>query len=312
MVSQIEQKKHGLLSTLLLLITILTYAVTTISTSAVTLDTNYEVVLVSHVGNTWTYNVSCNGSPAISHWILAFCGGSEAIVSTDPEGVYGKDPTTGLYGIKWDIGIDPGEYALFVIVLDADYPEGLVPVAIKAGPNEYIGLIEGPLAWDYQVDIDAVATSYGVSAPWFDYQMAATATSDNTAIVQVTFSWYGPFTTEPLALTHVTDYVGDDIDPTGSSPFESIYPKPNICVAPNPRDPWVVHENDMGWWYVEAKFYILPDETKPDELFLCGFAYDTYDPTNEVPWFTSLPIALLATVGLVFLLRRKGSVPLTI
>ena len=312
MFQQIQQKRFGLTGMVLLITLLITFTFTMISASAVTLDTNYEVELLSHIGPVWVYNVTCTGTPAISHWILTFCGGEDKIVLTVPGGTYTKDPTTGLIGIKWDIGLDPGESMLFTITLDDNYPQGLVPVGIKAGPSEYIGLIEGPLAWDYQVDLTAVATSYGVSEPYYDFQMVATATTDNTGVVQVDFSWYGPFATEADALAHTTDYVGDDIDDTGPSPFESIYPNTNICIDPKPRTPWVMHENDLGWWYVEAKYYILPDVNKPDDLFLCGFAYDTYDPTTDVPWFTSLPLALIATVGAVFFIRRKGHVGLPV
>jgi hypothetical protein len=59
--------------------------------------------------------------------------------------------------------------------------------------------------------------------------MVATATTDNTDLGKVEFSWYGPFSTEALALTHATDYVGDDVDNT-PTPFESVYPNSNVSV----------------------------------------------------------------------------------
>ena len=309
-----EMKKRGLAGTLMLTAILLTFMFTLVSASAVTIDTNYDVTLVSNIGNSWTYSLTWNGADnAISHWVLAFCGGLDKIVSTDPTGTYGKDPTTLLYGIKWEIGsITAGVPLFFTVTLDADYPEGLVPVSIKAGPNEYVGYVGGPLAWSYGVTVSARATSYGVSAPWLDWDMVANALTDNTGLGKVEFSWYGPFATEALALAHTTDYVGDDVDNT-PTPFESVYPNSNVAVVPptKPRTPWVMHDNDLGWWYVEARFYILPDTNKPDEWFLCGYASNTIDLIVETPWFTSLPFAMLVTVGAVLFLKKKGRLSLS-
>jgi hypothetical protein len=108
---------------------------------------------------TWNYRLTCNGGNGISHFVVSFCGGSLTITgaSDEYEG-YGQDPSTGFYGIKFtfdDDAIDAGESLDIWFTLGSVYPVGLVPVTIKAGPNSYVGLIEGPLAWSYGVTVSA-------------------------------------------------------------------------------------------------------------------------------------------------------------
>jgi hypothetical protein len=86
------------------------------------------------------------------------------------------------------------------------------------------------------------------------------------------------------------------------NPFESWY---RVPASGNPNG--LLHEDDLGGWFVEAEFYALISTN----FYLKGYASDSLD-ISGVPWFTSLPIAILATVGVVFVLKRKGNMSLPV
>lgn len=86
---------------------------------------SYDIILSSHVGDTWTYKVeAAAGSKALSHWLLEECEGGEIdppylknhIVDTDPNASIGKDGSTGIDGVKWDT-----TGGTFVITMDNKY-----------------------------------------------------------------------------------------------------------------------------------------------------------------------------------------------
>ncbi len=120
----------------------------------------YQITFVSATqsGNlsTWTYKVEYVGPDKyeLSHWTLEVCPDYSYVSQTNElncQDTFGKDPTTGLYGIKWEdctpqIGPDhPGPY-LFSVTLSRMAPplKEDVPVSVKAGQNEATGLITGP------------------------------------------------------------------------------------------------------------------------------------------------------------------------
>lgn len=92
----------------------------------------YDISLYNHTDYTWVYYVAeLNEAKDLSHFVLGFCEG--IIVSTDPPNDdIGVDPTTQLYGVKWNT---PGDFTsgYFTVTVDNLYAESLIPVAVKTG-----------------------------------------------------------------------------------------------------------------------------------------------------------------------------------
>lgn len=121
----------------------------------------YQITFVDATQNgnlsTWTYQVKWVGPDqyqALSHWTLEVCPDYSYVSQTNElncKDTFGLDPTTGVYGIKWEdctpqIGPDhPGPY-LFSVTLSRMAPplKEDVPVSVKAGQNEATGMITGP------------------------------------------------------------------------------------------------------------------------------------------------------------------------
>lgn len=114
----------------------------------------YEVKLVSHTGNSWTYEVtqldatnSDKPTRDLSHWVLGLTCDADAIISSDPTyNDLGKDGNRPFSGVKWETGGGVGtDGTTFTITLDKDYPETTIGVLVKSGDNAYaIGDITGP------------------------------------------------------------------------------------------------------------------------------------------------------------------------
>lgn len=102
----------------------------------------FNIGLKSHTGNTWVYEVSEVSGKDLSHFVLGIC--PNRVVSTSPvySGV-GTDPTTGVTGYKWDLK-DSFVSGLYTIIMDSDYPTGMITVAAKAGNGFATGTVEGP------------------------------------------------------------------------------------------------------------------------------------------------------------------------
>ncbi len=101
---------------------------------------------------TWTYTITgvADDGPGVkdlSHWVIGLCGDhSVANVSPGNNWEVGNDPTTGLYGLKWDHSVGKnGETKSFSFTMDQNYEVGEVEVAFKAGRDSYNSTIDGPL-----------------------------------------------------------------------------------------------------------------------------------------------------------------------
>jgi hypothetical protein len=101
--------------------------------------------------STWSYSIVWNGTPpALSHLTIGFCATSGATVvsSSPPHSSVGTDPTTGVFGIKWEgnsvNGIVAGVSYDFSFTLNQAFAVASVPWAPKAGTNNATGLIYGP------------------------------------------------------------------------------------------------------------------------------------------------------------------------
>ena len=292
-----EMKKRGLAGTLMLTAILLTFMFTIVTVSAIDLGGHtIEFVGVVYNGDgtsTWTYDVTATTGErrGISHWMIAWCGGEASVIDTswDPWS-YGKDQSTGLWGIKFDelsegLNDFKGETRTFWFILDDHYPSSLVPVGIKDGAGSYVGLITGPVAYTFSSDLTVVNTGLGP----LGWSMSATATDSSGDIVRVVFNWYGPFGSETTSSAGLTAALTTTDD---SSPFESAY--------------GALTDDDLGWWLITAEFYVYEE----NGYYLKAYASDTIDLIIETPWFTSLPLAMLVTVGAVIFLRKKGRLSL--
>jgi len=97
--------------------------------------------------STWTYLVTSGRKPSLSHWVLELDPSlsEDNIVEVSEEFEVGEDPTTGVYGLKFDQGYQDDETREVVFVLDAHYAPQDTRIAIKAGRNAEIGeFIYGP------------------------------------------------------------------------------------------------------------------------------------------------------------------------
>ncbi len=95
--------------------------------------------------STWRYEVQPDSATQdLSHWVLALCTDHQ-VLSSDPRGTVGKDPTTGLWGIKWEQPLrttdDPRQYTF---VLNGWFEVATTQVAVKAGRDPESGTIDGP------------------------------------------------------------------------------------------------------------------------------------------------------------------------
>ncbi len=95
--------------------------------------------------STWQYEVRpVSASKDLSHWVLALCMGSQ-VLSSAPPGEVGLDPTTGLWGIKWDQPLGTtDEPRLYAVTLNGWFEVGITQVAVKAGRDPVQGEIDGP------------------------------------------------------------------------------------------------------------------------------------------------------------------------
>jgi hypothetical protein len=98
---------------------------------------------------TFSYLVEGTGvDPALSHFTIGFpiCDSEVAVVGYSPTNLVsiGPDPTTGVYGIKWDIGMEPDESREYSFTLAGNYGEDIIDVAVKAGRTGEVGEITGP------------------------------------------------------------------------------------------------------------------------------------------------------------------------
>jgi hypothetical protein len=108
-------------------------------------DSSYEIVLVSHVGATWTYRVKELSGRSLSHWNLGIPNCIGHLVSQEGPGTSfdDKDGSTGFEGFKWDVAesFTEGEFS---VTLDGNYQSTTIQVQAKAGNNANTGELEGP------------------------------------------------------------------------------------------------------------------------------------------------------------------------
>ena len=97
--------------------------------------------------STWSYQVdelgSGKGFKDLSHWVLGLEDCVEVVSATPASYEVGQDPTTGVYGIKWETG-DSFKSGVFSFTLQGVQSETWVTVATKAGRGSDTAWIIGP------------------------------------------------------------------------------------------------------------------------------------------------------------------------
>ncbi|MBW6490324.1 MAG: T9SS type A sorting domain-containing protein [Lentimicrobium sp.] len=94
---------------------------------------------------TFTYTVTSGSAPALSHWVLAFCGSFSDVVAGPGTVQLGLDPTTGVRGIKFDDGLQGGQTMTYYITLPGNWNTGMITTAVKAGQSICYYQVQGPV-----------------------------------------------------------------------------------------------------------------------------------------------------------------------
>ncbi len=100
-------------------------------------DVHFDGVVNNNDGtSTWTYTITgINADHDLSHWVLALCEDNVIDASPEPWEVV-TDPTTGLFGIKWDVPVNKdGGQVTFSVTLDGQFEAVITDLAIKAGQD---------------------------------------------------------------------------------------------------------------------------------------------------------------------------------
>ncbi|MCA9519954.1 MAG: hypothetical protein KC609_03235, partial [Myxococcales bacterium] len=98
---------------------------------------------------TFSYRVSSgsDGSKvkALSHFVVGLpsCESKLEVLATAPSEAVeiGTDPTTGVYGVKWDLSLEPGQSRDYSLTIAGNHAVSEAKVAVKAGkPTATISL----------------------------------------------------------------------------------------------------------------------------------------------------------------------------
>jgi len=97
--------------------------------------------------NTTTFSysmaVTCTEKD-LSHWVLAFAGdGVPTVTPSDPV-KFGLDPTTGVYGVKWDGGQAKCTTATYTVTIHGNVCEEMTQYSVKGGTYYAVGITMGP------------------------------------------------------------------------------------------------------------------------------------------------------------------------
>jgi uncharacterized repeat protein (TIGR01451 family) len=144
----------------------------------------HQILLTSSVYNeianttTFTYSVTSGGPPALSHWVIELCAPCSYVVDAGPGTIScGTDPTTGIFGLKFDTGLNLGETRQFYITMSGEWPTGEIQAAVKAGQFEYYCTILGPACVpDIDVEKTALTTTFGAVGNVIEYAIVVTNT----------------------------------------------------------------------------------------------------------------------------------------
>lgn len=105
---------------------------------------------VTNNRTTFTYLVVGDGSGKdLSHWVIALCNNHTGVTGSPSPTAIGTDPTTQLYGFKWDCGQKIGQSKVYTLVVPGIWDTAQVQIAAKAGQNIDYGTVTGPACTAY-------------------------------------------------------------------------------------------------------------------------------------------------------------------
>ncbi|MFW6288123.1 MAG: hypothetical protein ACOC2J_05165, partial [bacterium] len=118
-----------------------------VNNNTATYTISFVEVNYTDTTSTWCYDVSVEGDPALSHWVLGFCpepvaeviSASRNDIELDPDGDDAEYETPGPFndipGIKFEVGVaDNEETVRYCVTLDERYDIAAVDVGVKGGP----------------------------------------------------------------------------------------------------------------------------------------------------------------------------------
>jgi hypothetical protein len=117
------------------------------NTPTATYTITFQGVTVKDCNSTWCYIVSVTGAPGLSHWVLGVFESCQELLSEKlllvtrngvelEEGIgYELGTNDGVFGIKFEIGVEGGQSAIYCITVQGIYEPTAVDVAVKGGNN---------------------------------------------------------------------------------------------------------------------------------------------------------------------------------
>ncbi len=124
---------------------------------------------------TFTYVVSGTGVPPdLSHFDLGLpvCSSQLMPVAYNPTDAVslGTDPTTGIYGIKWDLPLTVNASRTYSVTFAGNVAEGSISIAVKGGNGFEVGGIAGPSCQLSAIDVEKYVSVDGTT--WQDADAA--------------------------------------------------------------------------------------------------------------------------------------------
>lgn len=139
---------------------------------------------------TFSYTVTVYDDPALSHFTVGFplCDNISVVTYEPLDAVsIGLDPTTGVYGIKWDGGLDTGLTETYSVTLQGNIAEGTIEVAVKAGQFAALGERPGPAC-----DAYVTGDTWDISGTVFvDADLDGVLDAGEPLLANVTVALYG-------------------------------------------------------------------------------------------------------------------------
>ncbi|MDH5377117.1 MAG: hypothetical protein OEX00_02200 [Gammaproteobacteria bacterium] len=116
-------------------------------------DVGWSVVLIEVTydaqsnSTTFTYSLTAaSGEKDLSHWVLSIDIDETGLSSISPDNLtsIGLDPTTGVWGIKWDAGQDSGTVMEYGVTVPGNASVVDINYAVKGGTYYAVGVTQGP------------------------------------------------------------------------------------------------------------------------------------------------------------------------
>ena len=180
----------------------------------------FQIDFVSHVGNTWTYQVKELGGQDLAYWDLGITSCLDKVTASSPAGAtIGVDSVTGFSGIKWSVasGFVSG---LFSFSLNDVYSTGTVQVLARAGTASATATIIGPLC-DGSAPAPTptpVAGGSNVCLPTLDFETDdASASLVRGQVIDNEWTAWGVHVTTNSPSSHPA-MIFDSANPSGNQP----------------------------------------------------------------------------------------------